>query len=32
VVRPDYLSSELDPDSPWAARRDRLTIKDVQRK
>ena len=32
VVRPDYLRSELDPDSPWAARQDRLTIKDVQRK
>ena len=32
VLRPDYLRSELDPQSPWAARRDRLTIRDVKRK
>ena len=32
VMRPDYLRSELDPDSPWAARTERLTIKDVKRK
>jgi diguanylate cyclase (GGDEF)-like protein len=32
LVKPDYLRSELQPDSPWAARRDRLSIKDVKRK
>jgi diguanylate cyclase (GGDEF)-like protein len=32
VLRPDYLRSELDPNSPWASRQDRLTIKDVKRK
>jgi diguanylate cyclase (GGDEF)-like protein len=32
VLRPDYLRSELDPASPWAARQDRLTVKDVKRK
>jgi diguanylate cyclase (GGDEF)-like protein len=32
VLQPDYLRSELDPGSPWAARQDRLTIKDVKRK
>jgi len=32
TVRPDYLGSELDPNSPWAARKERLTIKDVKRK
>jgi predicted signal transduction protein with EAL and GGDEF domain len=32
VLRPDYLRSELDPDSPWAGRQDRLSIKDVKRK
>jgi hypothetical protein len=32
VLRPDYLRSELDPESPWAARQDRLTIRDVKRK
>ena len=31
-MRPDYLGSELDPNSPWAARKERLTIKDVKRK
>ncbi|HWT11512.1 MAG TPA: EAL domain-containing protein [Allosphingosinicella sp.] len=32
LLKPDYLRSELQPDSPWAARQDRLTIKDVKRK
>jgi diguanylate cyclase (GGDEF)-like protein len=32
VMQPDYLGSELDPNSPWAARKERLTIKDVKRK
>jgi len=32
LVKPDYLRSELQPDSPWAARHDRLTIKDVKRR
>ena len=32
ALKPDYLRSELEPDSPWAARRDRLTAKDVKRK
>ena len=32
VMRPDYLRSELDPDSPWAARQDRLSVGDVKRK
>ena len=32
ILRPDYLRSELDPESPWAARQDKLTIKDVKRK
>jgi hypothetical protein len=32
VLRPDYLRSELDPESPWAARQDRLTVRDVKRK
>jgi EAL domain-containing protein (putative c-di-GMP-specific phosphodiesterase class I) len=29
-VRPDYLASETRPDSPWASRQDRLTVKDVR--
>ena len=32
LVKPDYLRSELQPDSPWAGRHDRLTIKDVRRR
>jgi diguanylate cyclase (GGDEF)-like protein len=32
VLRPDYLRSELDPESPWAARQERLSIKEVKRK
>ena len=28
-VKPDYLSSEADPDSPWAARRERLRPEDL---
>lgn len=32
ALKPDYLRSELAPDSPWAARRERLTVKDVKRK
>lgn len=32
AFKPDYLKSELRADSPWAARSDRLTIKDVRRK
>ena len=32
AFKPDYLKSELKADSPWAARSDRLTIKDVRRK
>ena len=32
ILRPDYLRSELDPESPWAARQERLSIKDVKRK
>ena len=32
ALTPDYLSSELDPDSPWAARQERLSIKDVKRR
>ena len=32
TLKPDYLRSELEADSPWAARRERLTIKDVKRK
>jgi diguanylate cyclase (GGDEF)-like protein len=32
ALRPDYLGSELDPNSPWAARKERLTIKEVKRK
>jgi diguanylate cyclase (GGDEF)-like protein len=30
-VMPDYLKSESSPSSPWAARQDRLTLKDVRR-
>jgi hypothetical protein len=30
IVKPDYLRSELQPDSPWAGRRERLSIKDVK--
>ena len=32
ILRPDYLRSELDPESPWAARQERLSIKEVKRK
>ncbi|MGZ8349499.1 MAG: EAL domain-containing protein [Allosphingosinicella sp.] len=32
MVKPAYLDSELAPDSPWAARQDRLSVKDVKRK
>ena len=32
VLRPDYLKSETSPDSPWAGRHDRFTIKDVRSK
>ena len=32
LLKPDYLQSELLPDSPWAGRRERLTIKDVKRR
>jgi hypothetical protein len=32
IVKPDYLRSELQPDSPWASRRERLSIKDVKSK
>ena len=31
LVRPDYLNSETSPDSPWAARQDRLTASEVRR-
>ena len=31
LVRPDYLNSENSPDSPWAARQERLTAKEVRR-
>ena len=26
ILRPDYLSSELDPNSPWASRRDKFSV------
>jgi hypothetical protein len=29
IVRPTYLDSEFDPDSPWAARFERLSIDDL---
>ena len=32
ILKPDYLRSELQPDSPWAARQDRFTVKDVKRR
>ena len=32
ILMPDYLRSETEPDSPWAGRQDRLSIKDVKRK
>ncbi|MDQ4088032.1 MAG: EAL domain-containing protein, partial [Pseudomonadota bacterium] len=32
LLKPSYLQTELQPDSPWAARTDRLTIKDVKRR
>ena len=32
ILMPDYLRSESAPDSPWAGRQDRLSIKDVKRK
>jgi diguanylate cyclase (GGDEF)-like protein len=32
LLKPDYLGSELAPDSPWAARSERLSVKDVRRK
>jgi hypothetical protein len=28
-MKPDYLNSETDPDSPWAARRERLRPEDL---
>ena len=31
-VVPDYLRTELEPDSPWAARSDKLTIREVKRR
>lgn len=30
-MMPEYLKSESSPSSPWAARQDRLTLKDVRR-
>ena len=30
LLRPDYLKSENSPDSPWAARSAKLTIRDVR--
>ena len=32
LVKPDYLGSELAPDSPWAARKERFSIKDAKGK
>jgi diguanylate cyclase (GGDEF)-like protein len=32
ILKPDYLRSETQPDSPWAGRQDRLSIKDVKRR
>jgi len=32
MMRPAYLETEGSPDSPWAARSDRLSIRDVQRR
>ncbi len=32
MLRPDYLKTERNPHSPWAARYDRLSIKDVRRR
>jgi len=32
ILLPDYLRSELDPESPWAARKERLTVKEVKAK
>jgi len=29
VLKPTYLESEFDPDSPWAARFNRLTMRDL---
>lgn len=29
VLKPSYLESEFDPESPWAARFDRLTMKEL---
>ena len=29
LVKPDYLKSELDPNSPWAARWERLMAEDL---
>jgi hypothetical protein len=31
MLRPDYLSSETSADSPWAARQERLTPREVRR-
>jgi len=31
MIRPAYLESETSPGSPWAARSDRLSIRDVRR-
>ena len=30
-LQPDYLSTELDTDSPWAARTTRLSATDLRR-
>ena len=30
-LRPDYLKSELNPESPWAGRQDRFTANDLRR-
>jgi len=31
MLRPSYLDTETSPGSPWAARKERLSIKDVRR-
>jgi diguanylate cyclase (GGDEF)-like protein len=31
MLKPDYLATEQSPTSPWAARQERLTLKDVRR-
>jgi diguanylate cyclase (GGDEF)-like protein/PAS domain S-box-containing protein len=32
MLRPAYLDSETSPESPWASRQERLSIRDVQRR